>query len=198
MVLSVNTNVGAMLALQNLNRTKMKMEATQLAITTGLRVSGPKQDASSYAIAQNMRGDVAGLNSVKTALSNGEAVVNTAITAGQSVADLLTEMKAKVVQANQAGLDAASLLALQEVPDAAERRRQAVLRATDILDELQQLRLGLLTDSVPRQRLQRLTKLLRDRPGGYADPQLDSIVADIEVRAAVELAKLELTEAARR
>ena len=198
MVLSVNTNVGAMLALQNLNKTKMKMEARQLAITTGLRVCGPKQDASSYAIAQNMRGDVAGLNSVKTALSNGEAVVNTAITAGQSVADLLTEMKAKVVQANQAGLDAASLLALQEAPDAAERRRQAVLRSTDILDELQQLRLGLLTGSVPRQRLQRLTKLLRDRPGGYADPQLDSIVADIEVRAAVELAKLELTEAARR
>ncbi|MDE0725899.1 MAG: hypothetical protein OSB82_05430 [Alphaproteobacteria bacterium] len=198
MVLSVNTNVGAMLALQNLNKTKMKMEATQLAITTGLRVNGPKQDASSYAIAQNMRGDVAGLNSVKTALSNGEAVVNTAITAGQSVADLLTEMKTKVVQANQAGLDAASLLALQEAPDAAERRRQAVLRSTDILDELQQLRLGLLTGSVPRQRLQRLTKLLRDRPGGYADPQLDSIVADIEVRAAVELAKLELTEAARR
>ncbi|MFP6698136.1 MAG: flagellin [Alphaproteobacteria bacterium] len=127
MVLSVNTNVGAMLALQNLNKTKMKMEARQLAITTGLRVCGPKQDASSYAIAQNMRGDVAGLNSVKTALSNGEAVVNTAITAGQSVADLLTEMKTKVVQANQAGLDAASLLALQEAPDAAERRRQAVL-----------------------------------------------------------------------
>ena len=198
MVLSVNTNVGAMLALQNLNKTKMKMEATQLAITTGLRVSGPKQDASSYAIAQNMRGDVAGLNSVKTALSNGEAVVNTAITAGQYVADLLTEMKAKVVQANQAGLYAASLLALQEVPDAAERRRQAVLRSTDIPDELQQLRLGLLTGSVPRQRLQRLTKLLRDQPGGYADPQLGSIVVDIEVRVAVELAKLELTEAVRR
>ena len=103
-----------------------------------------------------------------------------------------------MVQTNQAGLDAASLLALQEVPDAAERRRQAVLRSTDIPDELQQLRLGLLTGSVPRQRLQRLTKLLRDQPGGYADPQLGSIVVDIEVRVAVELAKLELTEAARR
>ena len=49
-----------------------------------------------------------------------------------------------------------SLLALQEVPDALEQRRQAVLRSTDILDELQQLRMGLLTGSVPRQRLQRL------------------------------------------
>ena len=101
--------------------------------------------------------------------------------------------------ANAAGSVAGigSLLALQEVPDALERRRQAVLRSTDILDELQQLRLGLLTSSVPRQRLQRLMKLMRDRPGGYADPQLDSDIADIEVRAAVELAKLELTEAAR-
>ena len=98
--------------LQNLNSTNMKMEAAQLTITTGLRVSGPKQDASSYAIAQNMRGDISGLQSVKTALANGEASVNTAITAGQSVADLLTEMKAKVVQANQAGLDSASRTAL--------------------------------------------------------------------------------------
>ena len=46
-----------------------------------------------------------------------------------------------------------SLLGLQEVPDATEQRRQAVLRSTDILDELQQLRLGLLTGSVPKQRL---------------------------------------------
>ncbi len=112
MALSVNTNVGAMLALQNLGKTNAAMEKTQLAITTGLRVSGPKEDASSYAIAQNMRGDIAGLNSVKTALANGEATVNTAVTAGQSIADLLTEMKAKVVQANQAGLDTASRTSL--------------------------------------------------------------------------------------
>ena len=112
MPLSVNTNVGAMLALQNLNKTNKSMEATQLAITTGLRVSGPKQDASSYAIAQNMRGDISGLGAVKTALANGEATINTAITAGQSISDMLTEMKAKVVQANQAGLDTASRTAL--------------------------------------------------------------------------------------
>jgi hypothetical protein len=90
-----------------------------------------------------------------------------------------------------------ALLVLQEVPDATEQRRRAVQRSDDILDELYQLRIGLMAGSVPRQRLQRLMKLLRDRPGGYADPQLDSIISDIEVRAAVELAKLELTEAAR-
>ena len=112
MALSVNTNAGALIALQNLNSTNKALEKTQLAITTGLRVNGPKDDASTFAIAQNMRGDIAGMSAVKMALANGEATVNVAIEAGKSIADLLTEMKAKVVQANQAGLDSASKTAL--------------------------------------------------------------------------------------
>jgi len=112
MTLSVNTNMGAMVALQNLNKTNSMLEKTQLSITTGLRVNGPKDDASTFAIAQTMRGDIAGMGAVKTALANGDATVNVAIEAGQSIADLLTEMKAKVVQANQAGLDTASRTAL--------------------------------------------------------------------------------------
>ena len=112
MALSVQTNVGAMVALQNLNMTNKKLENTQLHITTGFRINGPKDDAATFAIAQNMRGDIAGLGAVKTALSNGEATINVAIEAGKSVSDLLIEMKAKVVQANQEGLDATSRSAL--------------------------------------------------------------------------------------
>ena len=112
MGLSVQTNVGAMVALQQLNVTNRKLESTQLHITTGFRVNGPKDDASTFAIAQNMRGDIAGLGAVKTALANGEATLNVAIEAGKSVSDLLIEMKSKVVQANQAGLDSSSRSAL--------------------------------------------------------------------------------------
>jgi flagellin len=112
MGLSVQTNKGAMVALQNLNSTNNKLEATQLRITTGFRVNGPKDDAATFAIAQNMRGDIAGLGAVKTALANGEATLNVAIEAGKSVSDLLIEMKSKVVQANQAGLDSSSRSAL--------------------------------------------------------------------------------------
>ncbi|MEE8306830.1 MAG: flagellin [Gammaproteobacteria bacterium] len=112
MGLSVNTNVGAMVALKNLSATQMKLENTQLRITTGFKVNGPKDDASTYAIAQRMRGDIAGMNAVKTALATGDSTVNTAISAGKAIADLLTEMKAKVVQANQAGLDTQSRTAL--------------------------------------------------------------------------------------
>ena len=112
MTLSVNTNLGAMIALQNLNSTNDKLVKTQLKITTGLRVNGPKDDASTYAIAQNMRGDIAGMRAVKTALAGGESTVNVAITAGKQISEMLIEMKAKVVQANQAGLDATSYSAL--------------------------------------------------------------------------------------
>jgi flagellin len=122
MAFSVNTNIGAMVALQNLNSTGKSLEATQLKITTGLKVNGPKDDASSFAIAQNMRGDIAGMQAVKTSLANGDAIVGVAVTAGKSIADLLTDMKAKVVQANQAGLDAASRTALNN--DFTELRNQ--------------------------------------------------------------------------
>jgi flagellin len=112
MTLSVNTNLGAMIALQNLNSTTRDLEGTQLRITTGLKVNGPKDDASTYAIAQNMRGDIAGYHAVKTAMAGGDSTVNVAINGGKAISDLLIQMKAKVVQANQAGLDAASRTAL--------------------------------------------------------------------------------------
>ena len=97
MALSVNTNIGAMVALQNLNITNKRLEQTQLHITTGLKINGPRDDAATFAIAQNMRGDIAGLGSVKTALASGDSSVAVAIEAGKSVSDLLIEMKAKVV-----------------------------------------------------------------------------------------------------
>ena len=112
MGLSINTNVGAFVALQNLTKTTSQLENTQLRITTGLRVNGPKDDASNFAIATRLRGDIKGIEAVKVALATGDSIVNTAISAGKSIADLLTDMKAKVVQANQAGLDSASRTAL--------------------------------------------------------------------------------------
>ena len=112
MVLSINTNGGAMTALRNLTSTTNMLEITQLRVTTGFRVNGSKDDASTFAIANNLRGDICGTEAIKGALAAGESTVNVAIQAGKAVADLLIEMKAKTVQANQAGLDSASLTVL--------------------------------------------------------------------------------------
>ena len=114
MVMSVNTNPGAMIALQNLSKTNKMLEQTQLRVTTGLRVNGPKDNAATFAIAQNMRGDIAGMSAVKTNLSLGQSIVNVAIDAGKAIEDLLIEMKAKSVQASQSGLDTDSYTALNQ------------------------------------------------------------------------------------
>ena len=114
MAMSINTNTGAMMALQNLSKTNRALGITQLRVTTGLRINGPKDDAATFAIAQNMRGDIAGMSAVKTNLSLGQSVVNVAIDAGKAIEDLLIEMKAKSVQASQAGLDTDSYTALNQ------------------------------------------------------------------------------------
>ena len=111
-MMSVNTNPGAMIALQSLSSTNKALETTQLRITTGLKVNGPKDNAATFAIAQNMRGDIAGLGAVKTNLALGQSITNVAIDAGKAVADLLVEMKAKTIQASQEGLDTDSYTAL--------------------------------------------------------------------------------------
>jgi flagellin len=113
-MLSVNTNSGAMVALQYLDKTNAQMEQTQNAINSGLKVASAKDDGSTYAIAQNMRGDVAGYSAVTDSLNRGTSVVDVAMSAGQSISDLLIEMKSKAAAASDASLDTASRQALNE------------------------------------------------------------------------------------
>ena len=112
MALSVNTNVGALVALQNLNATNRQLDSTQNRIATGLKVAGAKDNGAVFAIAQNMRADIAGLGAVKQSLDRGVSVVDVALAAGTAVSDLLNEMKAKAVAATDTGLDATSRAAL--------------------------------------------------------------------------------------
>lgn len=112
MTLSVNTNTGAMTALQYLNKTQQQMATTQSAISTGYKVASAKDDGATYAIAQNMRGNVASYQSVSDSLSRGMSAVDVAMSAGQSISDLLVQMKAKALSASDASLDTASRQAM--------------------------------------------------------------------------------------
>ena len=113
-MLSVNTNSGAMTALQYLDQTNAQLQTTQNAINSGLKVASAKDDGSTFAIAQNMRGDVAGYSAVTDSLNRGTSVVDVAMSAGQSISDLLIEMKSKAAAASDASLDTASRQALNE------------------------------------------------------------------------------------
>jgi len=109
---SVNTNSGALAALQNLNATSTELTTTQNRINTGLKVATAKDDASVWAIAQNQRAQSSSLDSVKDSLSRGQSSLDVAISAGTSISDLLVQMKAKALAASDAGLDATSRSAL--------------------------------------------------------------------------------------
>jgi len=113
-MLSVNTNTGAMVALQYLNQTQAQLSQTQSAINTGLKVSSAKDDGAVYAIAQNMRGDVAGYTAVTDSLNRGMSTVDVAMSAGQSISDLLVEMKTKALAASDTSLDTASRAAMNQ------------------------------------------------------------------------------------
>ncbi len=111
---SVNTNPGAMVALQNLNKTNMELATVQNRINTGLKVASAKDDGGIYAIAQRMRADVAGLGVVQNSLDRGISTVDVALSAGEAISDLMIEMKAKALAANDTSLDTASRSALDE------------------------------------------------------------------------------------
>lgn len=84
------------------------------------------------------------------------------------------------------------LMLLQEVDDATTGGRQAMQRAESILDRLDELRLGLLNGSFPKEKLQDLVRLVQTQRAHTLDPRLLEVLDDIDLRAQVELAKLGL------
>lgn len=114
MGISVNTNPGALIALQNLNSTSKDLAIVQQRINTGLKVSSAKDDGAVFAIAQNLRSDLSGLGAVKQSLDRGSSTVDVALAAGESVSDLLIDLKAKAVAASDASLDTATRTALND------------------------------------------------------------------------------------
>jgi len=112
MSFSVNTNTGAMTALQYLNQTQGQMAQTQSAINSGLKVADAKDNGAIYAIAQNERGSVAGYQSVLQSLNNGTSSIDVALSAGQSISDLLIQLKQQALSAADTSLDTASRQAL--------------------------------------------------------------------------------------
>ena len=111
---SVNTNVGAMVALQNLNNTQVQLQKAQNQINTGLKIATAKDDGSTWAIAQNQRAQVLSLDSVKSSLSRGQSAIDVAISAGTSISDLLTQMKALSLSASDQGLTSTDRSAIND------------------------------------------------------------------------------------
>lgn len=83
-----------------------------------------------------------------------------------------------------------ALLALQEVSEDPGGRNRGRRRGEELLDSLDDLRLGLLAGSLPLAAIERLAAMVSAKRGQVDDPRLTEILDEIEIRAAVELAKL--------
>ncbi len=87
------------------------------------------------------------------------------------------------------------LLSLQEVPDASARRRRAIKRGEDLLDVLDDIKLGLLAGMIPLPKVRQLIVTVENQRDEVSDPDLARVLDEIELRARVELAKLGKTAA---
>ncbi len=99
MVVTLNTNQSAMIALQNLATTNSQLDMVQKRISTGLVVADALDDAGVFAVAQRMRADVKAYDAVSQSVNRGTNIVNVAIAAAESLSNLLIEMKNKAVAA---------------------------------------------------------------------------------------------------
>lgn len=92
--------------------------------------------------------------------------------------------------------DVSALMALQGVEDVTERRRRAIRRGGGLLDRLEELKLALLQGEAGEGALDRLSRTLREERPVDADAELNSLLDQIDLRAAVELAKADLRRTA--
>ncbi len=95
-MLSVNTNQGAMVALQTLNKTNSDLDKTQNAISTGLKVASAKDNGAIWAIANKMRSDVGAYDRVRESADRAASILDTGIAAGESIMELLNEIRVRL------------------------------------------------------------------------------------------------------
>jgi flagellin len=111
---SVNTNAGAMIALQNLSVTNNELQTVQNRINTGKVVSSAKDNGAIFAIATSQRSEISALGAVKDSLNRGQSAVDVALSAGESVSDLLGQLKEKALAATDKSLTTSARSALNE------------------------------------------------------------------------------------
>ncbi len=102
---SILTNTSAMVALQTLKGINSNLSKTQDEISTGKSIATARDNAAVWAISKVMESDVKGFKAISDSLSLGQSTVTVARNASETVADLLTDIKGKVVAAQEANVD---------------------------------------------------------------------------------------------
>lgn len=114
MVNNVSTNPGALIALQTLTRVSDQLAETQRRVSTGLEVSSAKDNPALFALAQKQRAELGSIQSVQQGLRIGVSTVDVALAAGESISDILVEMRALANQAADPSLSTENRALIQD------------------------------------------------------------------------------------
>jgi flagellin len=109
---SINTNVGAQIALQTLDSTNAALQNAQNQVSTGLAIAGPSDNGAIWSIAQGQRTQVSDLSAVTDSLNRAASTLDVAISAGQQISDLLTQLQSTALNATDASLSTSSRTSL--------------------------------------------------------------------------------------
>lgn len=123
---SILTNTSAMVALQTLRGINKNLAQTQSEISTGKSVANARDNAAVWAISKTMESDVKGFKGISDSLALGKSTVGVARQAAETVTDLLTQMKGRIVAAQESNVDRAKI---QEDVDALRDQIRSVVNA---------------------------------------------------------------------
>lgn len=136
---SINTNPASFVALRNLNSVNRSLDITQNRVSTGLKVTGALDDASNFAIAQGIRGELKALGAVTQGLNNAKGIGNVAIAGATGLSDLLQTVRQKLTELSNEGITTAQRTILtndfnQLLSQAANFIDNAVFNGVNLLD----------------------------------------------------------------
>ena len=136
---SILTNPESLVALRNLERTNTSLGVTQNRVSTGLKVTGAIDDASNFAIAQGIRGDIKALGAVVQGLNNSKGIAKVAIAGATSISDLMQTVRQKLTELSNEGITTTQRTILQNdfnelLSQAANFIDNAVFNGVNLLD----------------------------------------------------------------
>jgi len=136
---SINTNPGVFVALRTLNSVNRNLDTVQNRVSTGLKVAGALDDASNFAIAQGIRGELKALGAVTQGLNNAKGIGKVAIAGVTGISNLLQNVRSKLTELSNEGITTAQRDILTNdfnslVSQAANFLDNAVFNGVNLLD----------------------------------------------------------------
>lgn len=136
---SINTNPGVFVALRTLNSVNRNLDTVQNRVSTGLKVAGALDDASNFAIAQGIRGELKALGAVTQGLNNSKGIGKVAIAGATGISNLLQSVRSKLTELSNEGITTAQRDILtndfnQLVSQAANFIDNAVFNGVNLID----------------------------------------------------------------